>query len=100
MLEYQTFYAIDKEGQKEYYDHAVTATSKPENPMEAMSDIVSLGNGMLGVNSASSMDPYIHMYTHTYIHSYHIVPQHTTPYHSIAYHSMSYHSISKHVTVP
>ena len=56
MLEYQIFYTIDKEGQKEYYDHAVTATSKPENSMEAMGDMVALGHGMLGTSSASTED--------------------------------------------
>ena len=56
MLEYQIFYIVDKEGHKEYYDHGVAATSKPENPMEAMSDMVTLGHGMLGNSSASSVD--------------------------------------------
>ena len=56
MLEYQIFYIVDKEGHKEYYDHGVAATSKPENPMEAMSDMVTLGHAMLGNSSASSVD--------------------------------------------
>ena len=71
MLEYQIFYTIDKEGQKEYYDHAVAATNKPENPMEAMSDMVTLGHGMLGTTSASSEDiyTYIHIYIYTHVHT-------------------------------